>query len=312
MRDTAIQTFKHGRDMSRKVLITGLSGFTGRHLGYELERFGYTVSGLSTVAQSDLPWPCHQCDLLDRAALSASLAQLRPDIVIHLAAIAFVADGDVRRVYETNIMGTRNLLDTLASSGTEPHAVLLASSANIYGNAVQETLDEMTPPAPANDYAISKLAMEYMASLWTDKLPITITRPFNYTGVGQNSAFLLPKIVDHFARKSPTLELGNLDVVRDFSDVRTVADAYRRIAEHGFRGQVFNICSGTGFALRDVIDIMVELTGHRPEIRVNPAFVRKSEVHRLVGDGARLRHAIGQPKSIPLRETLSWMLEHAQ
>ena len=133
------------------------------------------------------------------------------------------------------------------SSG--PGAVLLASSANIYGNAPVEVIDESVAPAPANDYAVSKLAMEYMARLWMDRLPIVITRPFNYTGVGQAPQFLLPKIVGHFQRGERVIELGNIDVERDFSDVRTVASAYA-VAPHAPAGEVFNVCSGVAFRSR--------------------------------------------------------------
>ena len=228
---------------------------------------------------------------------------------MHLAAIAFVAHGDARAIYETNVVGTRNLLDAIHTSGCRPKSVLLASSANIYGNADREVIDESTPAAPANDYAVSKLAMEYMARLWEDKLPITIVRPFNYTGVGQSPNFLLPKIVSHFRERKPVLELGNLHVVRDFSDVRSVVAAYGRLLDERFEGQTFNVCSGTGYALKDVLAMMSDLAGYQPEIKVNMAFVRANEVHTLIGSNAKLREAIGAQPTIALRDTLQWMLE---
>ncbi len=299
--------------MQKRVLITGAEGFTGRYLAAELNAAGYEVFGLVyrlPAAPLAGVKAVHACDLGDAAGLARVLAEVRPNVVAHLAAIAFVAHGDVEAIYRTNVVGTRNLLDALARSGCNPEAVLLASSANIYGNATVEPIDESTPAAPANDYAVSKLAMEYMARLWFDRLPITMARPFNYTGVGQSLDFLLPKIVDHFRRRAPVLELGNLDVVRDFSDVRTVARRYRMLIEAGKAGEVFNVCSGQGHSLLEVVQIMRELSGHDPEIRVNPAFVRANEVRRLIGSCAKLDATIGSVPAIPLRDTLRWMLEN--
>lgn len=290
------------------ALITGISGFTGDYLAKELRSFGYTVTGLGHQAKHGM----HEvlaCDLLDRATLAEVVKQVQPEMVVHLAGITYVGHGDVDAIYRTNIMGTRNLLDALVQSDFKPRSVLLASSANIYGNTAVVPIDEATNAAPNNDYAVSKLAMEYMARLWMDKLPITMVRPFNYTGVGQSVNFLLPKIVDHFRRKAPVLELGNLDVVRDFSDVRSVVRRYRLLLESNQAGDVFNVCSGLGYSLLQVLQMMRELSGHDPEIRVNPAFVRANEVHRLVGSSSKLDAAIGKVDDIPLRETLRWMLE---
>jgi nucleoside-diphosphate-sugar epimerase len=140
-------------------------------------------------------------------------------------------------------------------------------------------------------------------------LSITLARPFNYTGAGQSLDFLLPKIVDHFKRRAPVLELGNLNVVRDFSDVRSVVRDYRSLLEAAHTGEAYNVCSGHGHSLLEVLDIMRELTDHHPEIRVNPAFVRSNEVHRLIGSRAKLDAAIDKTPTIALRDTLQWMLE---
>lgn len=287
------------------ALITGINGFTGRYLADELRSAGYTVFGLARKASDNVL----ACDLLDPASIEQALVQVKPDFVVHLAAIAFVAAGDVDAIYRTNVVGTRNLLNALVKTECKPRSVLLASSANVYGNAEVEPITEITPMAPANDYAISKLAMEYMARLWSEQLPITLVRPFNYTGAGQSLVFLLPKIVDHFKRRAPLLELGNLDVVRDFSDVRSVVKRYRLLLEAGQLGEVFNVCSGQGHSLLEVLEMMRELSGHEPEIRVNPAFVRANEVHRLIGSQAKLDAVIGVVPDIPLRQTLKWMLE---
>jgi len=288
-----------------RALLTGRNGFTGRYVAAELEAAGYDVVGLS-----DRPEPAGagsiNANLLDREAVAAVVAAVKPDVVLHLAAISFVAHGDVDEIYRVNVVGTRNLLEALAELPRKPQVVVLASSANIYGNAEVEPITEDTPAAPANDYAVSKLAMEYMARLWMDRLPIIITRPFNYTGVGQSEQFLIPKIVDHFRRGEGVIELGNTDVIRDFGDVRDVAKAYAAIVKTLPVGETLNICSGVGHSLGDVLEMMAGIAGYRIEVRVNPAFVRNNEVARLVGSHARLADRTGWRVHHPLAQTLSW------
>jgi len=278
-----------------RVLITGLEGFTGHYLKVELEERGHEVIGLFS-------------DLTDAAAVKNEVTSVKPDAVVHLAGISFVGHGDVDAFYHVNLIGTRHLLSALAESEKPPHIVLLVSSANIYGNSTEGMLSEDIQPNPANDYAVSKLAMEHMARLWFDKLPIVITRPFNYTGVGQSESFLLPKIVAHFRSRAPMIELGNLDVWRDFSDVRVVAQAYRRLLEVAPSGGVVNVCSGKTHSLREALKMAESITGHNIEVRVNPAFVRANEVKTLCGDPSRLRALVGELESISLENTLRWML----
>jgi len=292
----------------KRALVTGLRGFTGHYMERELLDAGYRVFGTSTPG--DAPEPgVFPVDLCDRAALAALVEQVQPDVVVHLAGIAFVGHGDAEQIYRVNVAGTRNLLEALAALSHKPSAVLLASSANIYGNASVPVIDEQVAPAPANDYAVSKLAMEYMARLWMDQLPIIIARPFNYTGRGQGENFLLPKIVSHFRRKAPLIELGNIEIARDFSDVRMVAWSYRRLLAAAPAGEAFNICSGRSQTLAGVIGMMEEIAGYRIEVRVNPAFVRANDVLTLTGDNAKLAGVAGPIPVRPLSETLRWMTE---
>jgi len=143
--------------------------------------------------------------------------------------------------------------------------------------------------------------------LWRSTLPITVVRPFNYTGVGQSLSYLIPKIVDHFRRGAREIELGNLDVARDFSDVRNVVTAYRRLIENPLPGQVFNICSGQSHTLGDIVCMLQDIAGYKIEVKVNPAFVRANEVKRLSGSNARLKAAVGEFPAISLVDTLTWM-----
>lgn len=277
------------------VLITGCDGFTGRYVQSEMEANGYRAIGLNS-------------NLTDQDKLSAEIKQINPHVVIHLAAIAFVGQSNANAFYEVNLIGTRNLLEALADHADNIQSVLLASSANIYGNRSAGILDEDTSPDPINDYAVSKLAMEHMAKLWLGKLPLFIVRPFNYTGAGQDNKFLIPKIVKHFKEKQSVIELGNLDVWREFGDVRTVATIYRKLIELCPAGETVNICTGKAHSLNEVVELCRQLTGHPIEIKVNPLFVRENEVRELTGDNRRLKKIIGDYPSPELEETLNWML----
>ncbi|MCA8096216.1 NAD-dependent epimerase/dehydratase family protein [Burkholderia contaminans] len=300
---------------SRRAFVTGLTGFTGRYMAERLQVAGYDVWG--TVAPGSPPSDdpvFAQCtllpvDLLDADAMRAAAADARPDAVVHLAARAHVAQDEPSQTYAVNIVGTRNLLAALAGLDRRPSAVLLASSANIYGNSTAGVLDETVAPAPANDYAVSKLAMEYAAKLWADRLPIVIARPFNYTGVGQSDAYLLPKLVAHYARSAPRISLGNLDVSRDFSDVRDVTAAYLKLVEAAPAGETFNVCSERAYSLKEVLAMLSRIAGYVIDVTIDPRFVRHNEVKRLSGSRDKLRRVVGELPVTPLDETLQWMVE---
>jgi len=279
-----------------QVLVTGLDGFTGCYMQSELESNGHVVTGLAS-------------DLTDPDAVSAEIAQLQPEAVIHLAGIAFVGHGNANAFYEVNLIGTRNLLSALTQHVPRVCSILLASSANVYGNRSEGVLSEDVIPDPANDYAISKWSMEQMARLWLDKLPLFIVRPFNYTGVGQSALFVVPKIVAHFSEKKRVIELGNLDVWREYGDVRTVANIYTKLLEQSPAGDTFNICTGQAYSLREVVTLCKRITEQRMDIEVNPKYVRANEVRVLKGNNSHLKGLIGGWKNYNLKETLIWMLQ---
>ncbi len=295
----------------KRVLVTGASGFTGRYMVADLRSQGCHVIALGAQVGTADAHEYVQADLRDPAGLDAAVAAARADMVVHLAALAFVGHGRVEEFYAVNLLGTRNLLAALERAGHAPQHVLLASSANVYGNSSSGVLDEATPPAPANDYAVSKLAMEHVAGLWRGRLPVTITRPFNYTGVGQAEQFLVPKIVSHFARREPVMELGNIEVSRDFGDVRAVVSAYRQLLQLPAQGEVVNVCTGRGHTLTEIVRMCSALTGHELDVRVNPAFVRPNEVKVLLGSNERLRGLIGDWEVPEMQQTLAWMLDAA-
>ena len=278
------------------ILLTGADGFTGRILTRMAEGSGHKVYAV-------------QADLRDASALNAEIASRHVDAVLHLAGISFVGHGDETAFYSVNVLGTMNLLSALATLPDVPKCVLLASSANIYGNCAASPIDELQAIAPVNHYAMSKVTMEKVARLFSDRLPVVIARPFNYTGQGQALQFLIPKLVDHFKRRAPSVELGNLNVEREFNDVRMVCAAYLALLEKGQVGEVYNVCTGNSYSLTSVVEALQSLTGHLLDIRDNPEFVREGEVHKLCGNPSKLLATVGQLKQYSLLQTLSWMLE---
>ncbi|MDD2914295.1 MAG: NAD-dependent epimerase/dehydratase family protein [Gallionella sp.] len=278
-----------------KLLLTGAVGFTGQHFTAAALQAGYEVLPLLA-------------DLTDAQAVATEVAAAAPDYVVHLAAISSITHSDEEAFYRVNLFGTQNLLKALAALRNPPRRVLLVSSSNVYGNVLVSPIDETTCPLPVNHYAISKFAMERLADMFADRLALVIVRPFNYTGVGHDARFVIPKLIDHFSRRSASVELGNLDVEREFNDVRTVCEAYLRLLQLGQNGQIYNVCSGRPVSLNSVIDILKRITGHALQISVHPDFVRTNEVHRLCGSTAKLEACIGPLQHPPLEDTLRWML----
>lgn len=282
------------------LLLTGGGGFTGHYLAPALSRRGYRVICVDSSGPN-------RFDLLNLSAVEAAVLTAKPEVVIHLAAISFVGHDNPEDFYRVNVIGTLNLLGALSRLEHVPSRVIVASSANVYGSPSVEVIDESVCPAPTNHYACSKLAMEHMVRTWFDRLPIVITRPFNYTGPGQAEHFLVPKIVQHFKRRLPWIELGNLNVSRDYSDVDDVVSAYLALLDSDIRSEVINICSGRAVSLLEIVSIMNEIAGYNIQVRVNQEFVRENEVLRLVGNPARLRSLGSLPSPTPFRETLRRM-----
>ncbi|EGR0581288.1 GDP-mannose 4,6-dehydratase [Vibrio cholerae] len=286
----------------KKVLLTGVDGFTGKYVAEELTGKGYQVVGLVYKQASE----GHvACDLTDKQAVKNCLAEVKPDYVIHLAALSFVGHADQKAFYDVNVFGALNILEMAKEIGISFKKVIFASSANIYGNPIAiEKIDESVIPTPVNHYAMSKLAMEHMAKLWFDDFPLLITRPFNYTGPGQAEQFLIPKIVSHFKKNAAEIELGNIDVYRDFSDVRDIAKAYVRLLESDAHSEIVNLCSGNVFSLSSIISKMGDIAGYKINVKVNPAFVRTNEIKILGGDNSKLVSLTGFKPTITIDQTL--------
>lgn len=285
-----------------KILLTGANGFTGRHFVALAQKKGHEVVALAA-------------DLMDTTALTAEVATVQPSHVVHLAAISFVGHADVRGFYDINLFGTLNLLNAIAGLATSPTSIILASSANIYGNCIASPISEDQIPAPLNHYGISKLAMEHLARTYSGTLPIVIARPFNYTGPGQALTFVIPKLIDHFSRRAPSIQFGDVSVEREFNDVLFVCEAYLQLLKHSKPGETYNVCSGEPHTLQHVIDTLVRITGHDIKVEVDPTLMRSNEVKRLCGSRSKLQALLAihgyTLNNLPLENTLRRMLAAA-
>lgn len=294
-----------------KALVTGITGFTGPYLSQALSRRGISVVGLAHSAAA-IPEVerVHVVDITDRDAVRDVVLAEEPDLAVHLAAISSVVHDDVEEIYRTNLIGTRNLLEALAALGAKPRSVLVASSSNVYGNRNEGIMREGMTPDPVNDYSVSKVSSEMIAGMYRSRLPVCVARPFNYTGVGQSSTFLIPKIVEHVRSRQKIIHLGNLEVARDFSDVRFVAEAYARLLHCvDAVGLTVNVSSGRAYRLDEILRKVASISGHNLEVHVDSELVRDNEVRSLWGDSSLLDRLIGPIDRIPLEATLRWMLE---
>jgi GDP-4-dehydro-6-deoxy-D-mannose reductase len=306
-----------------RVLVTGISGFAGPWVTSALGAAGHEVHGL---VRGEGPWPrLDQAGVragLHRGALSdlgRLLDDLAADAVVHLAGLSFVpvAERDPAAAYQANLDGTLAVLAAIRTHA--PRTRLLAvTSADIYG-AVEPAdvpLGEETPLRPLTVYGASKAAADLAAGQWARAygLDVVRARPFNHTGPGQDAAFVCAAVARQLAlieagRQPPVLRVGNPDPVRDFSDVRDIAAGYTALLERGRSGSVYNLCSGSGVSIAEVIAIL--RTHARVPVRVHsdPALRRSLDVPRIVGSHARATADTGWEPRIPLEETLRAVLD---
>ena len=280
-----------------KVLITGIDGFTGHHLSELLRSQGYECVALG-------------CNLVDREAIFLQVSKLQPDYVIHLAGISFVGEQDIESIYRVNVVGTINLLDALKNIEGKLKKVILASSATVYGDVSETVLAEDLSPKPVNHYGCSKLTMEFISRNYFDNFPIIITRPFNYTGINQNSRFLIPKIISSYKKKQQSITLGNLDVSREFNDVRDVIEIYRLLLTSKFKSGAVNICSGRSHSLLKVIEVMNGISGVNMNVISSKEFSRDGEIKDLSGNTTLLEGIVDYCFKYDLQDTLKYMYDN--
>jgi len=289
-----------------RALITGGKGFVGQWLSAHLKDRG------DDVAIIDL-----ETDVADGAAVRRVMSDVRPDAVYHLAAMTHVGDSweHPSQVLRVNVLGTAEIL-AAARAIPELPRVLVVSSAEVYGvvGTDQLPLDEHTATLPASPYAASKLAAEAVAlQAWRGYgQPVMVVRPFNHIGPGQSPNFFVPalakRIVEARRAGAGSLPVGTLTTRRDFTDVRDVVVAYRRLIEAGEPGGVYNVCSGRDVAMAEVARDLLRLAGADLELVTDPALVRPVDVPRLRGDATLLRETTGWVPVIPLATTLADVL----
>ncbi|MGE4459787.1 GDP-mannose 4,6-dehydratase [Stenotrophomonas acidaminiphila] len=294
----------------RRVLVTGASGFVGRHLMGAAAFAGVEFATLQNV------------DIRDRSALQAEVASIRPDHVIHLAAQSFVPRSfeDPAGTLEINLMGTLHLLQALDSVGFSGR-LLYVSSGDVYG-AVHESqlpVTEQHPPAPRNPYAVSKLSAELLCLQWhrSNSLDVVVARPFNHVGPGQDAAFVVPALAAQVVaiargQRAPVIRAGDIDVTRDFTDVRDIVAGYARLLVSGTSGRTYQLCSGVERSVRGILERLLALKAVDAEIEQDPSKFRPAEQRRMVADNTWVSRDTGWLPAIPWEKTLQDIIEEME
>ena len=306
--------------------MTGAGGFVGGHLVAYLQREqpGVEIHG-AVLPSGGISWGSGtgmravEADLNDPAAARALVAAVLPERILHLAGQSnpqhsFLDPGGTLR---TNVLGIVHVLDAARELGLRPD-VLVVGSAEEYGRVRPEEvpLRETTPLRPASPYAVSKVAQGALALLYgpAGGMRVVLTRTFHHTGPGRGEAFAESSFARQLAeiesgQRPPVIEVGNLDAVRDFADVRDVVRAYWLLLERGEAAAVYNVCTGRGSSIRELLDCLLTASSARVEVRVDPQRLRPSDVPVQVGDPSRLKAATGWEPRIPLERTLRDLLD---
>jgi len=310
-----------------RAMVTGISGFVGGHLAEHLLESGDSVFGLSNSGR----WPgdlahlaekvrIEACDLagVSQEEMTDRIVRERPEVLYHLAAQANpqASVADPRGTWALNLGGTLTLLEAVKASGMKPRVVVVGSGV-CYGNPGPEHMpvSESCPMRPNNPYSASKgaadlLGVQHYLAYGTD---VVMARPFNHAGPRQSSTYVLGALARQVAEVEagikPRVEVGNLDIVRDFTDVRDVVRGYRLLATSGIPGEIYNLGSGRGTKLADALETLRGLAGVPIEVFVDPARVRPVDQPLLVADASKLRAATGWTPHFSIEATLADMLD---
>ncbi|MBC7256749.1 MAG: GDP-mannose 4,6-dehydratase [Chloroflexi bacterium] len=302
-----------------RALITGITGFVGRHLARYLRQVGDEVFGIASPRASLEGAEVEgeriiQADLNEPSAVVRALEAFRPEAIYHLAAQASIprAWEDPGRTLYNNINAQLNLFQATLALRLEPF-ILVVGSADEYGRVRPEDIpvDEETPLRPVNPYAVSKLAQDYLGLQYhlSHRMHVVRVRPFNHIGPGQGLGFVVPDFCYQLARieaglQPPTLRVGNLEAQRDFTDVRDIVRGYHLALTRGQAGQVYNLGSSQAWAIRDLLDRLLALSTAEVQVEQDPERMRPSDVPIIVSDCRRIRQEVGWEPYIPLEQSL--------
>ena len=297
-----------------KALITGSRGFVGRYLLDELITNGYTTFGIDIISDEHATI----VNLLDRTAVKNYIKTVQPDVVFHLAAQAAIPYSwkEPQETFEFNIIGAINLLEAVRDE--KPTCkVLIVGSADQYGATGSiEFISEDVPLTPRNPYAVSKKAQEEFTLVYSkaNDLGVYLTRSFNHCGPGQKLGFLIPDICHGIVQVergvSPYLKIGNMEAVRDFTDVRDIVKAYRLIYEKGISGEIYNVGSGHGRKAQEILDRLLYMAVEVIPVTPDKERMRVSDTPVVICDNSKLQKHTGWVPIIPLEQTLKETLEY--
>lgn len=297
-----------GSLLKKRLFVTGLTGFVGQHIQSRLQADASEWELLPVPGRYDLAAP----DSLE------DLWPVMPDAVIHLAGQTFVPQAfrDPAGTLNINLLGTLNLLQALKARGFTG-TFLYVSSGDVYGQVTEEHLPitELQPPCPRNPYAVSKLSAEFLSLQWglSEGWPVLVARPFNHIGSGQKDSFVIASAARQICRikqglQGPQLEVGDIDVTRDFLDVGDVVSAYLALLEKGTPGQVYNICSGREQSIRSLIEQLADIAQVDLQLVQDPARLRRADQRRVCGSPARLAQTTGWKSEITTQQSLRAIL----
>jgi GDP-4-dehydro-6-deoxy-D-mannose reductase len=299
------------------ALITGATGFAGGHLLERLAAGSGEVHALARAGSrrpatpADVRWAA--ADLLDRASVRRALEAARPSVIFHCAGIADVHDAwkSPARALRVNVIGTHNLLEACRDAGLACR-IVVTGSALIYRPRT-DPISEDDPVSPATPYGVSKLAQEMTAA--ESGLPVVLARPFNHAGPRQSPAYASSAFAQQIARieagqLEPVLRVGNLDSLRDITDVRDTVRAYEALAAAGVPLRPYNVCSGRGYRMREILDILLSLARVRVRVEIDPDRLRPSDNPIIIGNHDRLTADTGWRPEIPIAQTLADLLDY--